>query len=229
MSADADAVPSLRAELAALRDELAALRARVRALDDAEAIKKLQRIYGYYVDKGLWSEVIALFSPDCEIEISGRGVYLGKAGATTVFTRLIGQLIGQPGGADGLLHGRLHNHLQLQGVVNVAPDGRAARGRWRALIQVGVHGEMGHWAEGPYEMEYAKRDDGVWTISVMRWFPTFYTPYEEGWGRTGLPMPTVSAEFPPDRPPSHTYKTYPSVFVPPYHYVNPCKPGGSPG
>lgn len=216
---------ALRSELTALRAEVASLRAGVQRQDDIEAIKKLQRIYGYYVDKGLWSEVIALFSPDCEIEISGRGVYLGTAGATTVFTRLIGQLIGQPDASDGLLHGRLHNHLQLQGVVDVAPDGRTAKGRWRALIQVGVHGEMGHWAEGPYENEYAKRDDGVWTIRVMRWFPTFYTPYEEGWGRTGLPMPGVSAEFPPDRPPTRRYETYPSVFVPPYHYANPCKRG----
>jgi hypothetical protein len=222
---DIDAVAGLRAELAALRGELTALRARVQQLDDIEAIKKLQRIYGYYVDKALWSEVIALFSPDCEIEISGRGVYLGTAGATTVFTRLVGQLIGQPDASDGLMHGRLHNHLQLQGVVNVAPDGRSAKGRWRALIQVAVHGTMGHWAEGPYEMEYVKRDDGVWTIRVMRWFPTFYTPYEEGWGRTGLPMPTVSAEFPPDRAPTHRYETYPSVFIPPYHYRNPCKRG----
>lgn len=209
------------AEIAALREELRALRQRVQLLEDTEAVKRLQRAYGYYVDKALWTQVLALFSDDCEIEISGRGVYRGRAGAETVFRRLVGGLIAKHDQSDGLSRGQLHNHLQLQGLVHVDADGRHARGRWRALIQVGVLGQLGHWAEGPYENEYAKGDDGIWRISVMRWYPTFYTPYEEGWGRTGLPMPGVSAEYPPDAPPSHRYETYPGTFVPPYHYPHP--------
>lgn len=193
---------------------------RLRELEDIESIKKLQRIYGYYVDKAKWGDVIALFSPDCEIEIAGRGVYCGIAGAKIVFEKLVGGLIGQKEGTEGLSFGQLHNHIQLQGVVHVAADGKTAQGRWRALIQVGILGKIGHWAEGPYEMEYVKLND-VWRIRVLRWFPTFYTPYEEGWGKVGLPMSPVSTEFPPDRPPTHAYQAYPETFVPPFHYRHP--------
>lgn len=216
----------LQAELAALRAEVQALRAeqavqqrRMQRLEDTEAIERLQRIYGYYVDKMLWSKVVALFSEDCEIEIAGRGVYCGLAQAKVVFARLVGGMLGQ-GGGEGLAPGQLHNHMQLQGVVHVAADGETARGRWRALIQVGALGKMGHWAEGPYEMEYVKRD-GKWLIRVLRWFPTFYTPYEEGWGKKGLPMSAMSTEYPPDRPPTYRYDAYPGTFVPPFHYRHP--------
>lgn len=214
-------VAALRAEVQALRVELAAQQRRVQALEDIEAIKRLQRIYGYYVDKALWSKVVALFAEDCEVEIAGRGVYRGLGQAKIVFWKLVGGLIGRGSeDAEGLAPGQLHNHLQLQGVVHVAPDGRSARGRWRALIQVGVLGKLAHWAEGPYEMEYVKRD-GKWLIRVLRWFPTFYTPYEDGWGKTGLPMSAMSAEFPPDSPPTHQYQAYPGTFVPPFHYRHP--------
>lgn len=207
-------------EIAALRAEVATLARRVRELEDVEAIKRLQRAYGYYVDKALWTPVIALFDEACEIEIAGRGVYRGLAGAGIVFRRLVGQLIARLDCSDGLSRGQLHNHIQLQGIVHVDAGGEHAKGRWRALIQVGVLGRMAHWAEGPYEMEYVKRD-GVWRIAVMRWFPTFYTPYEEGWGKTGLPMSAASEEFPPDAAPTHVYQAYPETFVPPYHYPHP--------
>jgi hypothetical protein len=206
-------------ELAMLRTELRALKRRLQQLEDVEAIKKLQRIYGYYVDKAQWSKVVDLFSDDCEIEIAARGVYTGVAGARTVFFE-IGRMIGQPWGTDGLGEGQLHNHIQLQGVVNVARDGRSARGRWRALIQVGVLGKFAHWAEGPYEMEYVKQA-GIWRIRVLRWFPTFYTPYEEGWGRKGLPMSGQSSEHPPDRAPTYRYQSFPGTFLPPYHFAHP--------
>lgn len=209
------------AKLAALRDEVAALRARLQRLEDTEAVKRLQRAYGYYVDKALWTQAIALFDDDCEIEISGRGVYRGRDGAQTVFRRLVGALIAKDDASDGLSWGQLHNHLQLQGLVHIDDDGRRAHGRWRALIQVGVLGRLGHWAEGPYENEYVKGDDGIWRIAVMRWYPTFYTPYEDGWGRTGLPMPTVSQTHPPAAPPTHRYGSYPEVFTPPFHYPHP--------
>jgi hypothetical protein len=208
-----------RSSIAALQAELRALKRRVQELEDVEAIKKLQRIYGYYVDKALWGKVVDLFAEDCEIEIAGRGVYLGTAGARIVFFE-IGRMIGQPEGTEGLGRGQLHNHIQLQGVVHVARDGRTAQGRWRALIQVGVLGRFAHWAEGPYEMEYVKQA-GTWRILALRWFPTFYTPYEEGWGRKGLPMSPMSAEHPPDRPPTYAYQSYPDTFVPPFHFVHP--------
>ena len=46
-----------------------ALAQRVRRLADQDTVENLQRIYGFYIDKGLWSEAAALFTDDAEFEV----------------------------------------------------------------------------------------------------------------------------------------------------------------
>lgn len=219
MSDSRDELECLRAEIAALKETVGTLSGRVRELEDIEAIKRLQRGYGYYIDKALWTKVIGLFSDDCEIEIAGRGVYCGKDGADRVFRKLIGQLIEHPGG-EGLIEGQLHNHFQLQGVVHVAKDGQTAKGRWRAFMQVAILGKIAEWAEGPYEMEYVKVE-GLWRIRKLLWFATYYTGFDQGWAKGGRIMSQPSEELPPDKPPSYAYGAYPDTFAPPFFYDDP--------
>jgi hypothetical protein len=205
-------VAALEASVAALGRQLAAAQKRVTGLEDIEAIKRLQRIYGYYLDKALYSKTLTLFSKRCSIEISGRGIYRGREGVDTLLSKIMGKEF-----PEGLREGQLYNHFQLQGVVTLGDDGKSAKGRWRAFIQVAKLGKLAHWAEGPYEIEYVKQS-GRWYIDKLTWFPTYYTPFEEGWAKTGLPKMGPSTEFPPDAPPSFEYQTYPSVFIPPFHY-----------
>jgi hypothetical protein len=208
--------------LAALEAELEALERDVGILEDTKAIKRLQRAYGYYVDKKLSREIGALFAdaPGTTAELGGSGVYVGRARIAEFYDRVIGK--------EGLEHGELFNHMILQGVVHVAPGGRTAKGRWRALIQLGQHGESAVWAEGPYENEYVK-EDGVWKFSKVHWYQTFSAPYSPGWHQAPQPLPPPLADFPPDRPPTVVYGSYPAVYQPPYHYANPvsgrCEPG----
>lgn len=210
------------ARLAALETELAGLERDVGLLEDTKAIKRLQRAYGYYVDKKLTREIGALFAddPDTTAELGGSGVYVGRARIAEFYDRIVGGNEAKPG--------ELFNHMILQGVVHVAPDGRTAKGRWRALIQLGQHGESAVWAEGPYENEYVK-EDGVWKFSKVHWFQTFSAPYSPGWHKAPQPMSPPLADFPPDRPPTMVYDSYPGVHQPPYHYANPvsgrCEPG----
>jgi hypothetical protein len=188
-----------------------------RQLDETRSIQqveRLQRAYGYYLDKALWDRAVDLFTDDCTVEIAGRGVYVGREHALVVFRDVLG------GGRIGLAEGQLYNHMNLQGIVTVGPDPDRAQGRWRAFIQTGRLGQGALWAEGPYENRY-RRERGVWKIESVHWYATFYTPYAEGWGKTSLPMSGPSAEFPPDRPPTVAYQPYPSPFVPPFHYPNP--------
>jgi hypothetical protein len=188
-----------------------------RELDEVRSIQqieRLQRTYGYYLDKALWDRAVDLLTDDCTVEIAGRGVYTGRDRALVVFRDVLG------GGRIGLAEGQLYNHLNLQGVVTVGPGPDEARGRWRAVIQVGRLGAGALWAEGPYENRY-RREGGVWKIAAIHWFATFYTPYGDGWGKTALPMSGPSAEFPPDGPPTIDYDPYPAPFVPPFHYPNP--------
>lgn len=207
-------------EIKALLARVAALEKRVQAADDIEAINRLTRIYGYYLDKALWAEVLPLFTDDCEIEISALGVYVGQKQAAVLFRDLIGK---GPALSDdnGLAWGRLYNHLILQGVVHLDDDGRGASGRWRCFMQIAEFGKKAVWGEGPYEIRYRKGDDGRWRMSRLHFYRTYHTPFDEGWAKAKSPAGEVREHLPPDRPPSVRYEPYPGRFVPPFHYANP--------
>jgi hypothetical protein len=213
--------PDAAARVAALEATLGALEREMALLEDTKAIKRLQRAYGYYADKKLADEITALFAGNATAEIGGLGVFEGRTRIAELYDFLLG---------DGLEDGELTNHIILQGVVNVAPDGNTAKGRWRALIQLGEHGESAVWSEGPYENEYVK-EDGVWKFSKLHWYMTLTAPYDPGWHRAQIPLPSPSPDLPPDRPPSEPYQSYPSAYLPMYHYDNPVsgrKAGGTP-
>ena len=58
--------------------EIDALTARVEKLEGTRAVKKLQRAFGYYVDRGLWADAADLFADDGTVEIGIDGVYAGN-------------------------------------------------------------------------------------------------------------------------------------------------------
>ena len=199
----------------ALEKRIAEFEARLSVQEDIEAINKLTRAYGYYIDKNLWDQVVDLFSEDCSVEIAARGVYLGKKGADRLFRMVMG------GGKIGLSPGRLFNHFQLQGIVDVDPGGLSAKGRWRAFIQVASFGGSAIWSEGVYEDEYVK-ENGVWKFKKMKFWSTYYTPYEEGWAKRNLANNGPSKDYPPDLPSSGDTSVLPnSIAFPPFHYKNP--------
>jgi SnoaL-like domain len=204
-------------QIEVLRKRIVTLEGRLRVLEDIEEIKKLQRIYGYYLDNKLWDEVVDLFSDHTEsISIGNRGLYLEKKGVDTFFKKVFG------GGKSGRQPRELHNHMQLQGVVNVDPGGKTAKGRWRALIQMTYQfpdGMQAGWGEGVYENEYVK-ENGKWKFKKMLWHRTFATPYQDGWAKTATGGMGPDAEFPPDGLLADD-GPYPSNYVVPYHYKHP--------
>jgi len=202
------------ARIEALEARLKSAESRVHTLEDIERIEKLQRAYGYYVDKNLWDQVVDLFADDCSIEIAQRGVYLGKKGADRLFRMVFG------GGKIGLSYGRLFNHMMLQGIVDVDPRGQTAKGRWRAFVQIAQFQKSAMWSDGIYENDYVK-ENGVWKLMKLKFWPTFYTPYETGWAVRNLPNNSPSAEYPPDQPPTDRAGVFPDYFAPPFHYRNP--------
>ncbi|MBN1238622.1 MAG: nuclear transport factor 2 family protein [Gammaproteobacteria bacterium] len=197
--------------LTALEARLASLEQEIRLLEDTKAIKRLQRAYGYYLDEGLTDEIAPLFAADATVEIGQSGVYVGRDSIAAYYRHVL---------EDAAAPGHLNNHLIIQGIVNVAEDGATAKGRWRALMQLGEHGESAIWGDGPYENEYVK-EDGVWKFSKVHWYGTVIAPYDPGWHKAPMPLPGPSEELPPDRPPTEVYQSYPSAHLPPYHYDNP--------
>ena len=197
--------------------EVAALTLRVQKLEGARAVKKLQRAFGFYVDRGLWDDAADLFTANGTIEIGVDGVYVGKA-------RIRDYLKALHGGQDGLIYGQLNEWVTLQPVVDVAADGRSAKARWRDLGMLGQYKKHAEWRDGIYENDYVK-EDGVWKIKSLHLFVNFVTPIEKGWARQKLGDSVVQSEaskkLPPDRPSSVRYKTFPEGQLPAFHGANP--------
>jgi hypothetical protein len=199
----------LASQVDALKTQIAQIARQVQNSQDVFAINNLEDAYGYYVDKAKWDEVTDLFTNDGTLEIGLRGVYVGKERVRAYLYRL-----------GELKYGTLFNHSQLQPIITVDPDGKTAKGRWRAFIQVGQLQTRAQWGEAIYENDYVK-EDGLWKIKKLHAYFTYYVPYLKGWDQGGDPPPAALAGLPPDQPTTETYKLYPDVFIPPYHYKNP--------
>jgi hypothetical protein len=189
-------------------EELAALDARITRLEDLNAIERLQRTYGYFVDKGQWTQLSELFTDDATLEIGGKGLFLGKHRVLEYMQTAFGP--------DGAKPGMLANHMQFQPIPDISADGKTGWVRSRAYVM-----SNGGWGLPLYENAYEKGADGVWRISRLSGPFTMYTSWE-GWGKNALNN-TWPDKFdpPPDLPPSTIYLTYPAYYIVPFHYPNP--------
>jgi len=190
---------------------VAAYAQRVERLEDHDAIENLQAAYGYYFDKSMWKEVAGLFASGGTFEYGQMGVYRGPAHIRRALLLL---------GKEGPEPGKLNNYMQLQSVIHVAPDGKTAKARWRGMVQLSRANESGQWGEGVYENDYVK-EDGVWKIARLHFYPTGFTDYDLGWNKSAIPMQGPSAAIPPDAPPTEIYRSYPGVYIPPFDYPHP--------
>jgi hypothetical protein len=208
---------SLSADAATPGEQIAELTLRVEKLEGTRAIKKLQRAFGYYVDRGLWGDAADLFADDGTVEIGTDGVYIGKARIAEYLRRL-------HGGQEGLIYGQLNEWVTLQPAVNMAPDGHSATARWRDLGMTGQYKNHAEWRDGIYENAYVK-DGGVWKIKSLHLYVNFVAPYEKGWARLrpgqGLVQSEASKAFPPDRAPTVSAAAFPDPQMPPFQAHNP--------
>jgi hypothetical protein len=190
----------------------AQLAERVRRLNDETEVQNLQHAFGYYLDRKLWDDVVDLFAESGSLEIAPGGVYEGKARIRRALEHFYGP--------SPLRRGELFDHIQLATVVTLSPDRRTAKARTAQLSMLGVVGEFARWELGTYENELIK-DDGVWKLQAVRYYPRLITDYDEGWARNAQPAPGVSKALPPDRRSSRAHAAYPDVHVVPFHFGNP--------
>lgn len=197
--------------------EIEALTRRVEALEGNRAVKKLQRAFGYYMDRGLWSDAADLFADDGTIELGVDGVYVGKERIREYLKRLHGN-------QEGLIYGQLNEWVTLQPAVSVARDGMSATARWRDHGMLGQFKQHAEWRDGIYENSYVK-EGGVWKIKTLHLYVNFVAPYEKGWARLkpgeGLVQSQASRDFPADRGPTVQYRPFPEVQIPPFQAPNP--------
>src|SRR3990167_8340550 len=75
-NSDAEAAVNSQTDPALLQ-RLAQLQQSVEYAADISAIKRLQKSYGYYLDKGLWTDLAEYFADDARANYPA-GVYVGK-------------------------------------------------------------------------------------------------------------------------------------------------------
>jgi hypothetical protein len=184
---------------------------RAEHLQDETDVLNLQHNYGYYFDQKTWEEVANLFASDGTMELGQHGVYAGRDRIRRALDTI---------GGDRLGNDEVNDHLQLATVVHIAPDGRTAMARGVELSVSGVKGRGAQWEEGIFENDYVKQD-GVWKIHSVRYYPRVITDYELGWAKDAKPAAKPSTVFPPDRPPTEEYGIYPKMYYPRFHYTNP--------
>jgi hypothetical protein len=205
-------------EIEQVGTRIAALAEEAGRLEDIVALHRIQRAYGYYIDKGFWNEAADLFAANATLEVGVDGVYRGRERIREAIVRYGGGTIGT---GPGLPFGQFNHHMQLQPVVTIAEDGLTARARWRDFTLLGEYEVSAHWGDATMENVYVK-ENGVWKISALRLYTNFVAPYEGGWATlppvTGDWQSDVAKEFPPDAPPSQRYQPFPEVFTPPFHY-----------
>lgn len=222
-----------------VEEQLAEFNNRIGMLEDTAAIRNLQHAYGYYLDKCLYEEVVDLYAEDSKVIFNG-GIYHGKKGVHRLYVELFQNTF--TNGYNGPLPGFLLDHPQLQDVITVAPDRMTAKGRFRTLMQAGVHETskapmaenarkegrpLNQWWEGGmYENTYA-RENGVWKILVLNYQPIWHADYETGWAHTRVPYVPPFSETYPENPtgPDELDADYPGLWpnteVVAFHYPHP--------
>jgi len=213
-STPAAAAPSDAAKtIAQLKARIAKTRAQIDRLRDYDQIENLESAYGYYLDKNLWDQLADLFAKDSSMELAQRGVYEGQDHIRAFLHAF--------GGAEGPHENQLGNHLNLQPVIHVAPDGKTAKVRARVLQMMGRAGVSASMSGAVYENEFVK-EDGVWKYKTDHAYNTWVINYDGGWAKqTRGTLPGQNKTVPPDRPPTLVFEAFPKVVDVPIHYKNP--------
>jgi hypothetical protein len=219
-------------KIKALETQVEKLVQHVNRLEAVNAVRRLQHIYGYFIDKCLYQETVDLFADDGEVRFMG-GIYKGKEGIARLYIGRFRKNFTKD--LNGPVFGFLLDHPQLQDVIDVAQDGNSAKARFRALMQAGRHesvsgeGELPRqwWEGGLYENEYVKLGD-VWKIKVLDYNPIWHGLFDKGWAhQPPNAYPFASTTYPedpvgPDQIAKEPYrKLWPETPVIPFHYAHP--------
>jgi hypothetical protein len=215
-----------------LENTVAALTQQVGILEDVNAIRRLQYLYGYFIDKCLYDETVDLYAEDGEVRFMG-GIWRGKQGVRRLYC---GRFRGNfTGGVNGVAYGFLLDHPQMQMIIDVAPDRKTAKLRGRSMMQAGRHESISEegalprqwWEGGIYENEYV-REDGVWKIKVLDYNPVWHGMFDEGWARQPPnSYPFASKTYPedplgPDAIATEPHRVlWPDTSVVPFHNPHP--------
>ena len=192
-------------------------------LEDMEAIKILQRSYGYYLEHWQEEDLVGLWShrPDTTFEVNDTGQYKGWEDIREVF-RFPNHYPAYGPNTKKAPPEYLHILPTLCGIIDIDPDGLFAKGRWYGYF-LGAMPREGQTkaliGAGIWENEYVK-EDGTWKLKKIFFNEIISSPLDQGWvNRPSILNQPLGTRRPPG--PGTTFLTYPTGYIFPYHYKNP--------
>lgn len=155
--------------------ELNALKAENERLKAARACENLMARYSYLGSAHRLEEYMQLWAnrPDSRLEMPW-GVYDGYEGVCRCYLK--DHTDRHAPGSEEELRGTMFIHPMTTCCLEVARDGKTARGAW---VSPGVEAVRGNamWCMSKYSVDFIRTETG-WRIWKMRLYPIFLTPYD---------------------------------------------------
>ncbi|MDD5338309.1 MAG: nuclear transport factor 2 family protein [Dehalococcoidales bacterium] len=205
-----------------LEARVKALEKKVTRLEDINKITRLQRVYSYYVMHMMRDEIYDCFADRDDVKLRWlEGTWYGKKGVARYFG------VGDKKRPDPP-PGFIHQVMPIAGVVDVAPDGKTAKGRWYSFGGVATPDQKTGKTNpgivgGIYEIDYIK-EKGTWKFWKIDWIiplsikiPSEYWSPAENLGR----MLAEFKAFEADEPFIQGDPRFVSGYIFPFHYDHP--------
>ena len=204
-----------------MQARLKALEKKVSILDDINEVKRLQRVYSYYVMHMMRDEIYDCFADRKDVVLHWlEGTWKGKEGVKRYF----GVGSDRPEPPPGFLH----QVMPIAGVVDVAPDGKTAKGRWYSFGGVAVPDQKTGKTRpsivgGLYEIDYIK-ENGIWKFWKIDWIIplSIKIPSEQWSPAENLGRMLAKGTYPgADEPMIDGDPRFVSGYIFPFHYDHP--------
>lgn len=197
---------------AGLKDQVDRLSNRIGRMDDANAIRRMHQTYESRLDRGIYEEVVDMFTDDGEVVFNG-GLFASKnKGICRLYCDLFRS--GLTGKKLEFAPGFEQDPAQELNIVEVATDRRTARGRFSYSMQVGKpmnddsslvkmarlqgQGIAKWWEGGIYEAFYVKIGE-TWKIKRLEHRVSAKTDYRPGRSHARLiDVPDFANTYPED-------------------------------
>lgn len=199
------------------------------ALDYME-IQNLVNRYAYKLDNGFYDDVVEMFAqktPGVRVELFPWGVYEGIEGVKRLYPGLHKMMAGDH--KTGLRPGILLSAATTTPVIEVAGDGKTAKGLWtcsgpmtlpakqrQVITDAGTDkgsALQAYWSWAKRAYDFVKEDE-EWKIWHYHVYGVFVCPYEKSWvdnedPMMGLELPPLPDEVKADKP-----TTYHWIYTP---------------
>jgi hypothetical protein len=198
-----------------LKERVAKLEAEIERAESVRDCRNVGNKYQMYHWEKTYSEahLFALKTPDVRVEMLW-GIYDGPG---SVIKWKTGEGYGMAPIPIGAIPANPHpgnHHAMGTPIIEVAKDGKTARGLWLMFAYYNVC-----WAAGQFAMDFIK-EDGEWKVWHYNTTGLIYTPFEKGWhvaNREVLErMQEMNEQRPieerPDRPASYAWMWGPDEY-----------------